>query len=274
LRCHAYQLVAGIICGVLLGGTANAQDPADFRLYKTDFASDGAGFYFYPVDDGTTPCIPGEPGTPVSTWSRAGCLAFVPWLDGHIESHGPWWVDPNHRYDAASAFPGAGFLHVLAFVWHGTLPLDLTDATVRFRMLLQDADLKGGRIHFWFQAPCVPSAHQTCEFAFADYALEAPIDQVLIPDAWTGLSLRLPPIESEWRCLGTHPGGIYGCVPLADALKKVENFGFILLPVPPDPDGTNSASGSIGIDDIEIVRSPIEHVTWTSASGVVARATL
>src|SRR5262245_44258151 len=81
----------------------------DVIIYKQSFDTNGAGFYNYVIDDGTANCMSGEGGPQASYYSRAGCPAYLPWVNGHVESRSPYWVDPNHKTDPDVLYPGIGF---------------------------------------------------------------------------------------------------------------------------------------------------------------------
>src|SRR5262245_15964574 len=251
---------------VLVAAGASAAD-SDVIIYKQTFDAGGGGFYSYVIDDGTASCMPGEGGPAASDYSRAGCPAYLPWVNGHVESHSPYWIDPNHKSDPDVPYPGIGFLNIVGFVYHGDVPLELTAATVQFKILLDPGfDLKGGHLAFWIQSGCVAKPGHPCAFEFADYIVDMPIETRVTPGAWSTVTLE--PHDGDWKCLGaqaeqaTH----YGCLPIADALARVENIGFVIVPVPIDPLGDNSVRASIKIDDILISRPPISRVTWTNVS--------
>ena len=267
--------IHGVIYLMAVGTIPDDNPPTttsdEVSIFQEDFSTGGGGFYNYVVDDGTFTCIPGEPRPGAGDYTRAGCRQFLPWADGHIESRSPYWVDPNHKFDAGTPYPGIGFLNIVGFVWHGDLPLNLTNARLSFKLLLAPGfDLKGGHLSFWFQTTCVSKPGYTCAFTFADYILDVPLESRVTPGQWS--ELTLVPQENEWKCLGSQSQTqhAYGCMPIADALASAENIGFVIGPVPPDPLGTNSVHAAISIDDVRISRPMVEQVRWTGAVNATA----
>lgn len=240
-------------------------------IFEQDFETGGGDFYNYVVNDGTFTCIPGETEPGADYYTRAGCRQYLPSTGGYLNSRSPYWVDPNHKFDAGTPYPGVGFLNIVGFLWHGVQPLDLTDARMTFRVLLDPGfDFKGGHLSFWFQSACTSRPGYTCEFAFADYVVDIPIEERVTPGTWT--EVTLVPQESNWQCLGaqTSTQQLYGCMPIADALARVENIGFMIVPVPIDPDGSNSVQAAIKIDDIHIWRPQIEQARWIDTADATA----
>jgi hypothetical protein len=98
-----------------------------------------------------------------------------------------------------------------------------------------------------------------------------------VPGEWTEISFNLDPAVAPWLCMGGRVDEPhYGCASSdAEALRYIDHIGFINLGVPPDPDGNNSASGTVQIDHVIISRPPtvvhqvpVENVIWTNAVGV------
>ncbi len=197
----------------------------DVSIYDEDFATGGGGFYNYVIDDGSFSCIPGEATLQLSPFSRAACRQYLPWVDGHLESRSPYWIDPNHRFEAGTVNPGLGFLNIVGFVSREPVPLNLTNARVTFRILLAPGfDFKGGHLSFWFQAGCDPRFGYTCAVPYADYIVDVPIETRVVPGQWSEVTLT--PHEGDWRCLGaqTDTQGSYGCLPI-EAEFLIRSFG-------------------------------------------------
>ncbi len=222
-------------------------------IYPEDFSSGARGWHYDRLDPFNTMmgCIGRCGGT-------TDCLIPALWIDGYIESRSPWWIDPNHKD------PGAGYLHVVFAVWsdsyYGGLPqktLDLTNSYVRLKIMIEELELRGGHLYFWFQHEYQhdPNPHNALkEWKRTNFALtQYPIETLVTPNVWNEVTLPLSPLNSAWRCLGSSDErqNNYGCVPVENALSHINlNFGFIILPV----DSNNPATGKIMLDDITIYK--------------------
>lgn len=248
-------------------------------------------------------------------WSAAALPA------GSLESRSPWWVDSNHNHVSTSPGEnGLGFINVIAQITPiqtNQAPLDLSGATVSFNAkkdALFDpltATIRGGKsrkghLYFWFEtAPrtltgCTPNpaVGENCTRQ-SDYILSAieadpatdadlpyQIDSWLTPNLWRRLAYQFTP-WAKWTCLGRGENVKYECAPIADALKNVMHFGFIVAPVctapsPGTPNAVflcpgndrtpeaNSNKGTIFIDDVTISKPANANVAWTRMVGVAA----
>jgi hypothetical protein len=153
--------------------------------------------------------------------------------DGVLFSRSPWWVDPNH------APPGAGYLHLLAFLEtrsgpHSDLGLpnrfvdegysrDLTDARLTVR-LRGDLDLRGAELVLLAQTD-LPTTR-------ANFVLTG--QPFLVMRDWSEQTVVLTPDPAQWVCLGSRHGrtDFYGCGEIAEALRDVNlNLIFVLFPL-------------------------------------------
>jgi hypothetical protein len=261
---------------------AETREPA---FYEEHFDTGPAGFYYYPLRESEAACDSRFPAPMASPTTRAGCYAGVPWLmGGFIRSHSPYWIDPNHRRDVGAHYPGAGYLNVVAFQKQESA-LDLRGATLRVRLRLhENANLRGAHLHFYSHSSCRDRAGRPCEFRWTDNVHARPLEASLTPGEWTDVEVVLRPIDGDWICLGSQieQSRSYGCLPMAEALASVESIGFLLLPVPTDPDGSQAVVAELDIDDVVLRRSaepplgPVPAVPasvdpfWTRAKGVRA----
>jgi hypothetical protein len=152
--------------------------------------------------------------------------------DGVFYTRSPWWVDPNH------APPGAGYLHLLAYL-HTRADLvgddgwpnrfveeghsrDLTDARLTVRMR-GDVELRGAALTLLAQAEL---PHTT-----ANYVLTG--QPFAITPAWSEQTITLAPDPAQWVCLGAHEerADVYGCGDIGDVLRDV-NVDLILVLFP------------------------------------------
>jgi len=201
-------LVAGSLCG-------SANKPAA-RAYVETFDSGPGGwladrYYTLPVWDGVAYC------------------------------YSPWWTDANH------APPGAGYLHMLMWLYTHKkryqnddeytrrLPYcysrfaeegfsrNLTDAKLTAR-LRGDGDFKGAQLLFLVQA--------TTDKTTANFALTG--QPFKITREWSQQTVTLTPNPKEWTCLGARHDmqNLYGCDDIAKVLADVNlDIMFILFPV-------------------------------------------
>ena len=238
---------------------------------------------------------------------------------GSLESRSPWWVDSNHNHVSTSpGQTGLGYINVIAQITPiqtNQAPLDLTGATVSFNAkkdALFDpltATIRGnksrkGHLYFWFQtAPraltgCTPdpAIGEDCTRQ-SDYILsdieadpaggtDTPyqVDSWLTPNVWRHLSYQFTPF-AKWTCLGRSENLKYECAPIADALKNVMHFGFIVAPVCTAPLPTtpnpfylctgnertaeaNSNRGTIFLADATISKPLQANVAWSHMVGI------
>ncbi|MGH2530891.1 MAG: hypothetical protein ACRDJW_01170 [Thermomicrobiales bacterium] len=153
--------------------------------------------------------------------------------DGVFVTRSPWWVDPNH------APPGAGYLHLLAyldmrpdlrpdlcqsnrFVEEG-YSRDLTDARVTVR-LRGDLEPRGAQLVLLAQID-LPATR-------ANFVLTGQPFQVTRD--WSEQTVVLTPDPTQWVCLGSrhNRADFYGCGEIAEALRDVNvNIIFVLFPL-------------------------------------------
>jgi hypothetical protein len=160
--------------------------------------------------------------------------------NGAYVTQSPWWVDSNH------APPGAGYLHLLAFL--PTNPAhprpfdspnifideaystDLRDARMTLR-LRGDVDLRGAELLLLAQAT-VPGG--TANLVLTDQPF------TVTPD-WSEQSVTLTTNQAHWTCLGARHDlvGYYCCSEPADVLRDVDvDLILVLFPleiVPTEP---------------------------------------
>ena len=152
--------------------------------------------------------------------------------DGVYVTRSPWWVDSNH------APPGAGYLHLLAFLltkaenvpemgWpnrfvEGGWSRDMRDArmTVRVRGAV---DLRGAQLVLLAQA----SVPETT----ANLVLTG--QPIPITAEWSDETITLTTDPAQWTCLGARHdlGEYYGCAEPVDVLRDV-NVDLILILFP------------------------------------------
>lgn len=152
--------------------------------------------------------------------------------EGALWTRSPWWVDSNH------APPGAGYLHLLAFlVTHrqlvtakgspnafvdGGYSRDLRDARLTVR-LRGDVDMRGAELLLLVQAE-VPGT--TANLVLSGQPIP------IRPD-WADTTLRLTTDPSQWTCLGARHDlqEMYGCAAPETVLRDV-NVDLILVLFP------------------------------------------
>lgn len=153
--------------------------------------------------------------------------------DGIFFTRSPWWVDPNH------APPGAGYLHLLAFIHTrgGSVPEDsspnrfveggysrnFTNAQVTIRVR-GDVDLRGAEMVLLVQAD-IPGTR-------ANYVLTG--QPFRVTPEWTEQTVKLTPDPTQWVCMGTHRDltHYYGCGDITDVLRDVNvDIIFVLFPL-------------------------------------------
>ena len=182
----------------------------------------------------------------------------LPVWDGVAYCYSPWWTDANH------APPGAGYLHMLMWLYTDKkhyqhedeytrlLPYrysrfaeegwsnNLTNAKLTVR-LRGDGDFKGAQLVFHVQAA---TAKTTANFALTGQPFK-------IMREWSEQTVTLAPDPKQWTCLGARHDmqNEYGCDDIAKVLAAVNlDIIFLLLPVKVVP-----ACG--GIEDINIPRA-------------------
>lgn len=183
-----------------------------------------------------TPYIETFDGGP-GGWCAWGTGSHRPVLnEGALVTRGPWRVDPNH------SSPGAGYLHLLAYLYthadHYTDEIaaeagvnrflaegkdrNLTNARMTVR-LRGDVDLKGAKLTLWVQADVGDTRPN---FALTGQSL------AVTPD-WNEQSLLLSDDPAQWTCVGGRHDKqeLYGYGDIRDALKDV-NCDLILVLFP------------------------------------------
>ncbi len=238
---------------------------------------------------------------------------------GSLESRSPWWVDSNHNHVSTSpGQTGLGFINVIAQITPiqtNQAPLDLSGATVSFNAkkdalfdpltaTIRGSKSRKGHLYFWFQTAsraltgCTPNPEigEDCTRQ-SDYILsdieadpsggsDTPyqVDSWLTPDVWRHLSYQFTPF-AKWTCLGRGENVKYECAPIADALKNVTDFGFIVAPVctaplPTTPNPVylcmanvqtaeaNSNKGTIFLDDVTLSKPMQANVAWSRVVGI------
>jgi hypothetical protein len=152
--------------------------------------------------------------------------------DGVLVTRSPWWVDSNH------APPGAGYLHLLAYLltngahippkgWpnrfvEGGYSRDLRDAVLNVR-LRGEVTLRGAELVLLAQA--------TLPKTTANLVLTG--QPIPIEPAWADRTITLSPDPDQWTCLGARHdlGAYYGCAEPEDVLRDV-NVDLILVLFP------------------------------------------
>ena len=152
--------------------------------------------------------------------------------DGAFHSESPWWVDSNH------APPGAGYLHLLAFLltkaenipdrhWpngfvEGGFSRDKRNAKLTVR-LRGNVDLRGADLILLAQA-AVPGT--TANLVLTGQPLR-------ITPEWSEQTITLTTNEADWTCLGARHDleTYYGCAPAEVVLRDV-NVDLILVLFP------------------------------------------
>jgi len=157
--------------------------------------------------------------------------------DSVLVSRGPWWIDSNH------APPGAGYLHLLAYLHthaqfvteasvttlgqnrfvEDAYSTDMTNARVTVR-LRGEVDLRGSQLVLLAQAD-VPGTRTN--FVLSEQPLR------VTPD-WSEQSLLLSPHPRQWTCLGSRHDrtDMYGVGNIADVLRDLNvDIIFVLFPL-------------------------------------------
>ena len=152
--------------------------------------------------------------------------------DGVYITESPWWVDSNH------APPGAGYVHLLAFLqtnpthppafgWPNTFiekgySTDLRDARMTLR-LRGNVNLHGAELLLLAQAT-VPGGTANLVLTGQPFTVA--------PD-WSDQSVTLTTDPAQWTCLGARHDlvGYYCCSEPADVLRDV-NVNLILVQFP------------------------------------------
>ena len=170
-------------------------------------------------------------------WCAWGTGSHLPELnEGAFVTRSPWRVDPNH------CAPGAGYLHLLAYLCtHPTYYTDemaaevgvnrflaedkdrnLTNARMTVR-LRGDVDLKGAKLTLWVQADVGDTRPN---FALTGQSLAITHD-------WSEQTLLLSADPAQWTCVGGRHDltDLYGYGDIGDALQDV-NCDLILVLFP------------------------------------------
>ena len=170
-------------------------------------------------------------------WCAWGTGSHLPELnEGAFITRSPWRVDPNH------CAPGAGYLHLLAYLCtHPTYYTDemaaevgvnrflaenkdrnLTNARMTVR-LRGDVDLKGAMLTLWVQADV---GNTRPNFALTGQSLAITRD-------WSEQTLLLSADPGQWTCVGGRHDltDLYGYGDIRDALQDV-NCDLILVLFP------------------------------------------
>lgn len=170
-------------------------------------------------------------------WCAWGTGSHKPELkEGALVVRSPWRVDPNH------CAPGAGYLHLLAYLYtHPKYYSDeianrvgvnyflaeqkdrnLTDARMTVR-LRGDVELKGAKLTLWVQADV---GETRPNFALTGQSLAITRD-------WSEQTLALSPDPAQWTCVGGRHDltDRYGYGDIRDALQDV-NCDLILVLFP------------------------------------------
>ena len=170
-------------------------------------------------------------------WCAWGTASYLPELnEGAFVTRSPWRVDPNH------CAPGAGYLHLLAYLYtHADYYSDevaaevgvnnflaegkdrnLTNARMTVR-LRGNVDLKGAKLTLWVQADVGDTRPN---FALTGQSL------TVTPD-WSEQTLLLSDDPAQWTCVGGRHDKqeLYGYGDIRDALLDV-NCDLILVMFP------------------------------------------
>ncbi len=180
-------------------------------------------------------------------WYADRYSALAVW-DGVAYCYGPWWVDANH------APPGAGYLHLLIWMYTDKrhyqgdseylrkLPYrgnrfaeenfsrDLTGARISVRMR-GELEARGSQVVLLAQAK---TPKTTANLALTGRPFRVTRD-------WIEQTVELDPDSKLWTCLGARHDmtGVYGCDSPAAVLADVNlDLIFILFPIearPADP---------------------------------------
>src|SRR5580698_3100736 len=183
-------------------------------------------------------------------WYSDRRYALSVW-DGIAYCYSPWWVDANH------APPGAGYLHLIMWIYTGkkwanelndytrTLPYrgssfvdenkstNLTNARVSIRMR-GDTDLKGAQLLLWVETQ---TKKTTANFALTGQPFKITHD-------WSDQTVNLVPDPKQWTCAGARHdmGNEYGCDDIATVLSDINiDLIFVLFPLKVVPAGVHIA---------------------------------
>jgi hypothetical protein len=230
-----------------VNATPSIASPSGTVIYNEDFSAGSGGWHYYLLAN--SPPANAEFCISYASYGYSLlCMVRGGWTaPGVIESHSPWFLDPNH------ASPGAGNLNLLGFVFlngrHGGLPqptIDLRNGRLSARVYADSLALNGGHVYFWFQT-YVPSLGKWANFALTS----SPLESRLKDKQWVTIDLTLKNSAADWTCLGSSLArqDTYGCVGVTRALGNVNtNFGFIVLPVDP----SRPATGTVRFDSVSI----------------------
>lgn len=209
-------------------------------------------------ESGSDPCVYVEtfdngPGG----WYADRRFALPVW-DGVAHCYSPWWTDANH------APPGAGYLHILLWIYtnkahyeedseyNRLLPYrgsrfaeegysrNLTNAKLTVR-LRGDGDFKGAEMLFLAQAKTDKTT--------ANFVLTA--QPFKITRDWSEQTVMLVPDSKQWTCLGARHDmqNDYGCDDIEKVLADVNlDIIFVLFPLKVVPAG-------VEIEDINTPRA-------------------
>jgi hypothetical protein len=198
---------------------------------------------------------------------------------GVMVSRSPWFVDSNH------APPGAGYLHLLAFLLTNPNDIPAHGRPNRFTDGEFSRDLRNARLTVrirgqveWRGAQLVLLAQSRLPSTTANYVLTAQPFQVA--QEWTDQTVTLSTDPDQWTCLGARWDLLdyYGCGDIADVLSDVNvDLIFVLFPlqIVPITPGTYThttrphlqydldwavlPSGTIEFDTIRIDYPPFER---------------
>jgi len=233
-----YAKHVGLVRRVVIGVDREYTWDLAYQVYEEDFDDGPSGWCVYVAGDHDDALV----RYPTSS------LIEMPWGEedgnGYVESYPPWWLDPNHRPPG-----GYGYLMLLGWtqmkLWNlcvgmESYTIDLTNGLLEFNMYVDDLDLKGANVVFWFQTNVDFDAPYG---KYVNFALTAyPIESFVVEGAWTNVALPLDPSEDDWTCMGAAAGTRYGCAPIDEAMRDVNtNFGFIIIPIA-DPNDLPSAT--------------------------------
>jgi hypothetical protein len=185
---------------------------------------------------------------PGGWWAWQPGQALAPEIrDGILHTRSPWWVDPNH------APPGAGYLHLLAFLLTSSQPAGATPAPGgpsgdgyrpvraapnRFVAGGYSRDLTNARVTIRVRGAVALRGAELVLLAQADlpgtranYILTG--QPFRVSSQWSDQTATLAPDPAQWVCLGarrdlTH---VYGCGEIGDVLRDV-NVDIILVLFP------------------------------------------
>jgi hypothetical protein len=202
-----------VVGGILAGGSVN---PKSGRQYLETFDNGAGGWVSNRYE-------------PLPIW------------DGVAHCYGPWYLDSNH------APPGAGYLHLLMYLYTGrelqkdhlgrinnrfieqdqSTNFTNSKLTVRLR---GEMDLQGSQLLLLAQARVGGIT--------ANYVLSG--QPLRITKEWSEQTLRLVPDPAQWTCIGARWDltDRYGCKDIASVLKDVNvDIIFVLFPLKVVPAG-------------------------------------